>query len=130
MGAVIERAERAADGEKIEYGGRLVDPRYRFKTETIIELLGITEAEMRACGFRHLVSPEIRREQRREAEAQRRPGTAGVRSRAEYPRQAVWLPSAWESEGISRATWYRQRPVREVRGVVWWLCLRRTLLRG
>ena len=38
-----------------------MDPRYRFKTATIIELLGITEAEMRACGFRHLVSPEIRR---------------------------------------------------------------------
>src|SRR4051812_18875549 len=62
MGAVITRAERAARGEMVEYGGRLVDPRYRFRTASIVELLEITEAEMRACGFRHLVSPEIRRE--------------------------------------------------------------------
>jgi hypothetical protein len=107
MGAVIARAERAAYGDQIEYGGRLVDPRYRFTTETIIELLGITEAEMRACRFRHLVSPEIRREQRREAEAQRR-RTAGARSRAEYEARSLAALRPWESEGISRATWYRQ----------------------
>ena len=72
MGAVIARAERAAYGHEIEYGSGLVDPRYRFTTGTIVDLLGITEAEMRACGFRHLVSPEIRREQQREAKMQRR----------------------------------------------------------
>ena len=52
----------------IDHGGRPIDPRYRFGTDTIVELLGITGAEMRACGFRHLVSPEIRREQRAEAQ--------------------------------------------------------------
>jgi hypothetical protein len=108
MGAVIARAERAAYGDKVEYGGRLIDPRYRFTTETIVDLLGITEAEMRACRFRHLVSPEIRREQRREVEAQRR-RTAGVRSRAEYEAGSLAALKPWEGEGISRATWYRQR---------------------
>jgi hypothetical protein len=62
MSAVIARAERAARGEKVEYRGRLVDPRYRFRTLTIVVALDITESEMRACGFRQLVSPEIRRE--------------------------------------------------------------------
>ena len=65
MSSVIARAEQAARGERIDYRGRMVDPRYRFRTSTIIELLDITEAEMRACGFRQLVSPEIRREQHR-----------------------------------------------------------------
>ena len=59
MSAVLARAEQAARGEKIEYWGRLVDPRYRFRTSTIIEALDITEAEMRACRLRHLVSSEI-----------------------------------------------------------------------
>ena len=62
---------------------------------------------MRACSFRHLVSPEIRREQRREAEAQRR-RKAGVRSRAEYEAGSLAALKPWENEGISRATWYRR----------------------
>ena len=37
MNAVIARAEQAARGEKVEYRGRLVDPRYRFRTSTIVE---------------------------------------------------------------------------------------------
>ena len=61
MSAVIKRAESAARGEKVDWRGRLVDPRYRFQSRTIIDLLEITEAEMRACELRHLVSPEIRR---------------------------------------------------------------------
>ena len=44
MSAVIARAEQAARGEKVEYRGRLVDPRYRFRTSTIVEALDITES--------------------------------------------------------------------------------------
>jgi hypothetical protein len=114
MGAVISRAERAAYGHEVEYGGRLIDPRYRFTTETIIDLLGITEMEMRACRFRHLVSPEIRREQRREAETQRR-RTAGAKSRVEYETGSLAALRPWESQGMSRATWYRQHQSRRMR---------------
>lgn len=108
MSAVIARAERAALGEKIAYQGRLVDPRYRFQTTTIVELLAITEAEMRACSLRHLVSPEIRREQERQRWHERR-ALAGGLLRADYRAQALSRERPWEAEGISRATWYRRR---------------------
>ena len=98
MSAVIARAEQAARGEKIEYRGRLVDPRYRFRTATIVEALDITEAEMRACGFRHLVSPEIRREHHRAGEEQRR-RTAGGVSRRIYEANSISTTEALGSRG-------------------------------
>ena len=66
---IIARAEQAARGEKVEYRGQCVDPRYRFRTASIVEALDITETEMRACDFRHLVSPDIRREHHRESKS-------------------------------------------------------------
>jgi hypothetical protein len=108
MGAVVGRAERAARGGKVEHRGRLVDPRYRFKTETIVELLGITEAEMRACGFRHLVSPEVARELERGRWHGRR-AAAGGQPRAGYLERSLSRQRPWEADGISRATWYRRR---------------------
>jgi hypothetical protein len=108
MSKVIARAEQAARGEKIDYCGREVDPRYRFRTSTIIEMLEITEAEMRACGFRHLVSPEMRREQHRLTKQERR-RTSGMVPRDEYEANSITQLKPWESEGISRRTWYRQR---------------------
>ena len=117
MSAVIGRAERAARGEKIEHRGRLVDPRYRFQTETIIDLLGITEAEMRACDFRQLVSPEIRREHRRLDEERRR-RAAGATPRSTYEADALSRAKPWEAEGVSRATWYRQRETSPCRCMV------------
>ncbi|WP_159718581.1 hypothetical protein [Geminicoccus flavidas] len=108
MSSVIRRAEYAALGRKIEYGGRLVDPRYRFCTETIVEMLGITENEMRSCGFRHLVTLDIRREHDRQRQAKTRRAHGAV-PRAEYEAQALNRIKPWEAEGISRATWYRRR---------------------
>ena len=90
-----------------EYRGRLVDPRYRFRTATIIEVLGITETEMRACNLRHLVSPELRREMDRQRWHQRR-AAAGSVSRAEYLEHSLTRQQPWEAEGISRRTWYRR----------------------
>ena len=114
----------------VEHGGRPVDPRYRFRTGTIVGLLGISEAEMRACCLRHLVSPEIRREQRREAQRCRR-REAGVKSRAEYEAESLTRARPWEAEGVSRATWYRRRETGVKRCmVVWWLCPSRLALRA
>ena len=108
MGAVIARAERAARGEKVEYRGKPVDPRYRFRTTTIVEALGITEAEMRACGFRHLVSPEIRREHHRLDKTRRR-RELGMVPRPEYEAKSASRLEPWRAEGVSRRTWYRRR---------------------
>ena len=108
MSAVIARAEQAARGEKVEYRGRLVDPRYRFRTSTIVEALDITESEMRACGLRHLVSSDIRREHDRVGKVQRR-RESGVLAREEYEAKSTSRLKPWEEEGISRASWYRHR---------------------
>jgi hypothetical protein len=108
MGAVIARAEQAARGEKVEYRGKLVDPRYRFRTTTIVEALGVTEAEMRACGFRQLVSPELKREMERQRWHRRRAAAGGV-SRTEYLERSSTRPRPWEAEGICRRTWERRR---------------------
>ena len=108
MSAVIARAEQAARGEKVEYRGRLVDPRYRFRTSTIVEALDITESEMRACGFRHLVSPEMRRDHHRADEEQRR-RMAGTVPRQDTKRTRSAASSPGMAEGISRGTWYRRR---------------------
>jgi len=108
LGAAIARAERAASGERVEHGGRLVDPRYRFGADTIVELLGITETEMRACGLRQLVSPEIRRERDRERWHARR-AAADRPSRAEYRDRSLSRRKPWEAEGVSRRTWERRR---------------------
>ncbi len=108
LSSVIRRAEDAALGRKIEYRSRLVDPRYRFCTETIVEMLSITEIEMRSCGFRHLVTPDIRREHDRQRQTKTR-RAHGALPRAEYEAQALNRIRPWEDEGISRRTWYRRR---------------------
>lgn len=108
MSAVIRRAEQAARGEKVEWRGRLVDPRYHFRSDTIVELLAVTEAEMRACGFRNLVSAEVRRELHRQGEAQRR-RRAGQQIRAEYEARSLSHLKPWKVEGVSRRSWYRKR---------------------
>ena len=112
MSTVIARAEQAARGERVTYQGRLVDPRYRFRTSTIIDLLDITESEMRTCGFRHLVSPDIRREHERQRWHIRR-ATAGGVSRAEYLKHSLTQQRPWEQEGISRRTWERRRAINQ-----------------
>ena len=83
--AIYRRAYMAARGETVEWRGEQVDPRYRFKDSTIIEWLEITEAEMRECGFRHLVTPEIAREQEAARKrAERHAKGENQQSRAEY----------------------------------------------
>jgi hypothetical protein len=107
MNAVIARAEQAARGERIAYRGKLVDPRYRFQTATIVDLLAITEAEMRAGGFRHLVSVDLERELERQRWHERRAAAGGL-PRAEYLERSLARQRPWEVEGISRRTWYRR----------------------
>jgi hypothetical protein len=109
LSAVLARAEQAARGEKIEYRGLLIDPRYRFKDQTAVEWLHIRGEEMRAFDLRHFVSPEIKRERDRlRKEEERR--AAGVISRQQYEATSLSHLKPWETEGISRATWYRKRP--------------------
>lgn len=45
VASVLSRAVAASKGEKLEYKGRQVDPRYIFRTDTLLTLLDITAEE-------------------------------------------------------------------------------------
>ncbi len=64
MHALIKRARLAAAGTKLEYDGEPVDPRYRWRNQTIIDLLEITPEEERE--MRTIISATERRRRDRE----------------------------------------------------------------
>jgi hypothetical protein len=86
MHAIFKRALMASRSETIEWRGLEIDPRYRFKTETIIELLDITPEEQKEMNV--LISPAEK--YRRKVEKRRK---AGVMPRAEYEGRAMWRRS-------------------------------------
>ena len=58
MGTALRRAEAAGRGETVTYEGVEVDPRYRFRTSTILDWLSIEPDEQRS--MRTLFGPEER----------------------------------------------------------------------
>lgn len=81
LDAVLKRAHAAAWGKTIEYAGVPLDPRYRFKNETILEMLQITPAEERK--MKTIISrDEGRRRDRERKERERR--EAGSMPRVAY----------------------------------------------
>jgi hypothetical protein len=84
--AVFRTAHAAARGEKVQYAGVEVDPRYRFKNQTIIELLEITGDEERE--MRTVISDDERRRRDREEKKDKR-RVAGAMTRNEYEGRAA-----------------------------------------
>lgn len=81
LGQVLKRARRAAAGEKIEFKGRLWDPRHHFNNETVIEWLEITPEEEREMVV--LISEHERRRRDREYRRKKRRAES-VPTRTEY----------------------------------------------
>ena len=106
--AVMQRAEQAARGERVDWHGGRFDPRYRMKDQTIIRALSITEDEMVALDFKHLLTPEMKRAKERARWHVRRAAVGGV-SRCDYLAESIERQKPWLAEGISRRTWYRRR---------------------
>jgi hypothetical protein len=107
----IHRLKRSQSGGKIVWNGIEKDPRYHFKTTTIVESLGITTEEARTLGLRGLIPTEYRKELESERLHKIRNCTnvrlyrRGYTSREDsYSRL-----KPWEEEGISRRTWYYRR---------------------
>lgn len=106
LSAVVKRAKQAADGLKMEFGGREVDPRYKFKASTIVEWLGIEPAEQRAAGLRALVDEDRRRElnTERTRESRHRRGAADrsaqQMARLELGQKCLYLAA---KDGMNRA---------------------------
>lgn len=66
MKRVISRAHAAAAGETIEWGGQKVDPRYRFKAETMRTILGDLIHPDLHGQLRALAPPEVIQQRKKE----------------------------------------------------------------
>lgn len=73
----IARAIDAQNGKRVEYRGRLLDPRYTFRNDTLIETLKITDDEQQQL----LTIISVSEKNRRKTEARRK---AGVIDRQKY----------------------------------------------
>jgi hypothetical protein len=82
MHAVFRTAREAAEGHTVEWEGRRVSPLYRFRNETIIEWLEITDEEQKE--MRTLISP-TEKARRREEKARQ----VGAMGREEYKVRAA-----------------------------------------
>lgn len=97
MSSALARARMAAAGQRLEWDGREVDPRYRMQASTVIEWLEIEPGEMREAGLRMLVDTERAREvaAERQRDSRRRKGaqdrTAVQAARLELGRKARFL---------------------------------------
>jgi hypothetical protein len=81
LSAIMKRAHMAAKGERVEWNGIQIDPRYRFKNQTIIELLEIEDWEQEEMSV--IISSDEARKRHRERESQRR-REAGEMERFKY----------------------------------------------
>lgn len=81
VSAVLSRAEAAARGEKVNFGGHEVDPRYRFKNDRLVEMLQVTPDEMTQLTT-IIDRPEARRRDAQRKAAQRL--ERGCQTRADY----------------------------------------------
>ena len=98
MGSVVARAKRAGRGGRITWQGHTIDPRYRFRTETIVDWLGITNEESRELST--LIDKEewMRRLKLRQAARGRRSGAA--RRKAAEARNAEIAALAGGGKGV------------------------------
>jgi hypothetical protein len=85
--AVFRTAEEAAQGKKVAWEGLEIDPRYRLKNQTIIDILEITAEEERE--MKTIISDEERRQRHREKEQVRKRDAGEVQmTRKEYEGRA------------------------------------------
>jgi Helix-turn-helix len=108
LSSVFSRAEAAARGKRIDYLGGHRDPRYRYKDSTLVEMLTITEDEMRSLPLRHLVTDHIKRERDRERKINSLRAVGAV-PRATYLANSLSRTKPWDQKGVSRRTWERRR---------------------
>ncbi|RUR51955.1 replication protein [Vreelandella populi] len=105
LSTLYEKAKAFGKGEKIEFNGRLYPALYTPKNDHLINLFGITDEEQRK--LKTIITPSLARERHAERERIRRKN-AGAQSRSEYLANSKSATKPWESEGISRRTWYRR----------------------
>jgi hypothetical protein len=87
--AVFKRSRQAAAGETIEYKGKRIEPRYRYSSARIVDLLDISPDEQAELGLRLLVDADRKRELAAERVRQFRKARAVRPSHAEAKEQRL-----------------------------------------
>lgn len=105
---LLDRARQAADGDRVQHGGKSAGPIWTYSKQRLIELLEITPEEMK--GMKRLIDADEKR--RRDREKTRANHTG--QDRATYlAANTASSSQPWQAEGVSRATWYRRRRKQE-----------------
>lgn len=110
---IVRRAVMAANGVPVEYRGELVDPRYRFRTDTMRDWLGDlltpeVEGQLKVLLPRSVLRDRKLADDRERFQAKAR--AAGVVERSDYLAEHNQERSKpWEALGISRATYFRRK---------------------
>jgi len=105
--SALARMHDYVAGKRVEFNGKEVDPRYRFKNETLVDArwLALSPEEEREMGT---IMSEGESKRRHAARTRQSRADAGAVTREEYLAAALSNTKPWEAEGISRATWYRK----------------------
>ncbi|MHA6347681.1 helix-turn-helix domain-containing protein [Roseivivax sp. CAU 1761] len=112
MSTIYHRAAAAARGEKIEWQGRQVDPRYRFRADTIIEWLEISPQEMREAGLTALVDDDVKRERDRERKRRERCSDDKATAKARLRMEALQMHAVGYTQAqIAGSTGVTQRTI-------------------
>lgn len=118
--AALARMIKASRKESVIWNGKEIDPRYRFKRQTLVDWLELEDSEMREYGLRSIVSDSYHRElDAGRKRIQRGRGKEDIqgdiqchdyRTAEEYhARQSREKDRPWEALGISRRTYYRRQ---------------------
>jgi hypothetical protein len=109
----IERLNKSKNGESIVWQGTKKDPRYFYKTETIVKLLDVSIQEAINLNLRSIVPERLRKEREayRARENRVKNGTKVQLYRGVYTPidESIESLKPWIEEGISRRTWFRRR---------------------
>jgi len=102
----LDRLEQHKQGKKVVWQGKELDPRYFFKRTTLYSKLKHLIKPEIADDLRAIISEETRATRRAEREKARDRVAEG---RHKSHHQGLSKSKPWETEGVSRATWYRRR---------------------
>ena len=104
----IDRLQRHTRGEKVQWQGKELDPRYFFKRETLYKKLQHLVKPELEDELRAIISEGTRAKRRAERERAREPRDRVAEGRHQRHYEGLNSSKPWEQEGISRATWYRR----------------------
>lgn len=109
IAAPLDRAALAAEGKQVEFGGELLDPRYRFRRDTLHEWMSpIIPADL-STQLRAIVSAETKAEHERDRTRARDRVAEGRHETHKRGPKAAGEREPWLKLGISRSTYFKRK---------------------